>query len=69
MFIFLVTMNDSFLTGLNFTNHFPAQTEILFMSSLISRAAVSGFSTITKRLVSSAKRRIFEPISLTISLM
>ena len=58
-----------FLAGLNVTNQVAAHCEILLRSVLRLSAAVTGLSTIMKRLVSSANRRMFEPMSLTMSLM
>ena len=60
---------DSVLTGLNKTSHFLAHLRILSRSIFKSSAAVSGFSTVINKLVSSAKRRILQPISATISLI
>ena len=60
---------DSVLVGLNDTSQVAAHREILERSEFRQSAAVKGLSTIIKRLVSSAKRRMFEPISVTISLM
>ena len=60
---------DSVLVGLNDTSQVAAHREILERSKFRQSAAVKGLSTIIKRLVSSTKRRMFEPISVTISLM
>ena len=46
-----------------------AQAEIFPRSAFMQPAAVTGSSTIIKRLVSSANSRIFDPISFTISLI
>ena len=59
----------SVLTGLKRTSHLLAHAIILSRSRLRSSAAVSGFSTTRNKLVSSAKRRILQPMSLTISLI
>ena len=59
----------SVLAGLNDTNQVSAHCEILSGSELRQYAAVTGSSTIIKRLVSSTNNRIFEQISVTISLM
>ena len=57
----------SVLEGLKVTSHVEAQFEILSRSVLIQPTAVTGSSTMIKRLVSSANNRILEPISCTIS--
>ena len=59
----------SVLAGLNVTNQVAAHCEISLKSVLRLSAAVTGLSTIMKRLVSSANRRMFEPMSLTTSLI
>ena len=46
-----------------------AQAEIFPRSAFMQPAAVTGSSTIIKRLVSSANSRIFDPISFIISLI
>ena len=51
------------------TSQVFAQVIIFSRSRLRSSAAVSGFSTIINKLVSSAKRRILDPISVTMSLI
>ena len=51
------------------TNQIAAQRESYSRSELRQRAAVVGLSTMMKRLVSSANKRILDPIFLTISLM
>ena len=57
------------MAGLKVTNQVAAHCEILLRSVLRLSAAVKGLSTIMKRLLSSANRRMFEPMSLTMSLM
>ena len=59
--------SDSVLLGLNVTNHVLAHCNILIRSVLSRSAEATGSSTMIKRLVSSAKKRIQEPISFTIS--
>ena len=59
----------SVLLGLNVTNQVAAHCDILSRSVFRFSAAVIGLSTMIKRLVSSAYRRMFEPISTTMSLM
>ena len=51
------------------TNQIAAQRESFSRSELRQRAAVVGLSTMVKRLVSSANKRILDLIFLTISLM
>ena len=63
------TRNDSLFVGLNVTSQVIAHREILSRSMFRRAADVIGSSTIIKRLVSSAKRRICEPISSTMSFM
>ena len=63
------TSKVSVLVGLKVTSQVEAQAEILPRSALMQPAAVTGSSTIIKRLVSSANKRIFDPISFTISLI
>ena len=67
--IYAKISKDSVLVGLNVTNQVAAHYEILLRSKLRQSAAVVGLSTMIKRLVSSANRRIWEPMSVTISLM
>ena len=62
-------MTDSVLVGLNATSHLVAHKFILAKSALRFSAAVIGFSTMMYRLVSSAKSRIVECISSTMSFM
>ena len=57
-------MSDSVLLGLNATNHVSAHCKILIRSVLSRFAEVTGSSMMIKRLVSSANKRIQEPISL-----
>ena len=59
----------SVLEGLNVTRQVASYRESLLRSEFKHSAAVTVLSTIMKRLVSSANSRIFEPISLTMSLM
>ena len=63
------TRKASLLVGLKVTSHVIAQREIFSRSVLRQAAEVAGSSTIIKRLVSSANRRICEPISSTMSLI
>ena len=51
------------------TSQVIARRDILSRSMFRRAADVIGSSTIIKRLVSSAKRRIFEPTSSTMSFM
>ena len=69
MFILREIIRDSFLSGLNFTNQDFAHFDILLRSVLRISAAASGLSTIIYRLVSSAKSRMFDRISVTMSFM
>ena len=69
LLVFLDIRCDSVFKGLNFTNQSSAHLAIFSRSALRISAATSGLSTIMKRLVSSAKRRMLDPISVTISLM
>ena len=55
--------------GLKVTNQVVAHLEIFSRSVLRQVAADVGSLTMIKRLVSSANRRILEPISVTISLI
>ena len=64
---FLLIKRDSVFAGLNFTSQVFAHCVILSRSEFKVSAAVSGFSTTRKRLVSSANSLMFEPISFTIS--
>ena len=67
MLVFREIKRDSVFKGLNFTSHFSAHSAIFSRSALRSSAATLGSSTMIYRLVSSAKRRIDDPMSLTIS--
>ena len=67
MFVFREIKRDSVFKGLNFTSHFSAHSAIFSRSALRSSAATIGSSTMIYRLVSSAKRRIDDPMSCTIS--
>ena len=60
-------MSDSVLSGLNVTNHVSAHCSILIRSALGRSAEAVGSSTMINRPVSSANKRIQEPISFTIS--
>ena len=60
---------DSVLKGLKNISYYLAHRAIISMSLLRSSAASVGSSTTIYRLVSSGKRRIFEPISFTMSFM
>ena len=60
--------NDSFFVGLKLTSQVAAHLVILEKSVFKLISAARGVSTTIKRLVSSAKRRICEPVTLTISL-
>ena len=62
-------ISDSVLLGLNVTNHVSAHCKILIRSALSSSADVIGSSTIIRRLVTSANKRMQEPNSLTMSFM
>ena len=55
------------LTRLKSTKYFLAHSIILSRSRLRISAAISGFSTTKNKLVSSAKRRKLQHMSLTIS--
>ena len=63
------TRKASLLVGLKVTSHVIAHREIFSRSVLRQAAEVAGSLTIIKRLVSSANRRICEPISSTMSLI
>ena len=56
---------DSVFVRLKVTSQLASRCVILPRSVLIQAAAVAGSSTIIKRLVSSAKRRMFDTISRT----
>ena len=60
-------MNDSDFNGLNFTNHMSAQESIFCISELRIIAAISGFSIIIYKIVSTANNRMLELMSDTIS--
>ena len=62
LLIFLDIRSDSIFKGLNFANQASAHLAIFSRSAL----RISGLSTIMKRLVSSAKRRMLDLISVTI---
>ena len=68
LLIFLDIRSDSVFKGLNFTSQASVHLAIFSRSALRISAATSGLSTIMKRLVSSAKRRMLDHISVTISL-
>ena len=59
----------SILEGLNVTSQVAAHRKTLLRYEFKHSAANTGLLTIMKRLVSSANSRVFEPISLTKSLM
>ena len=63
------TRKESLLVGLNVSSQVIAHREILSRSMFRRATDVIGSSTIIKRLVSSAKRRICELISSTMSLI
>ena len=56
-----------FCSGLKVTSHCAAHLVIFSKSAFKHTAAFTGSSTIIQRRVSSAKRRIFEPMSVTMS--
>ena len=56
MFSLRENINDSVFVGLNSTNQVAAQCDSLSNSVLGQAAAITGFSTIIERLVSSAKK-------------
>ena len=60
---------DSVLVGLKDTSHLAAHCVILSRSLFRQFAASTGLSTTIQRLVSSANKRLFEPMSVTISFM
>ena len=68
-FNFLVSVIAIVFLAWNSTNHKSAQSEIVCRSLFSSLAARSGRSTMMYRLVSSAKRRMEQPMFLTISFM
>ena len=59
----------SVLLRFNVTNHVSAHCNNLIRSALSPSAEETGSSTMIKRLVSSANKRMQEPISLTMSFM
>ena len=63
-----INMNSVFVR-LKVTSQVAPHCVILPRSVLIQAAAVAGSSSIIKRLVSSAKRQMFDPISRTMSLL
>ena len=65
--IFLLIKRDSVFAGLNLTSHVFAHSVIFSRSVFRVSAAVFGLSTTRKRLVSSAKSLMLDPISLTMS--
>ena len=69
MFSLRENISDSVFVGLNSTNQVAAQCDSLSKSVLRQAAAITGFSTILERLVSSAKSLILAPMSLTMSFM
>ena len=66
---FLVKSNSSVLSGLKLTSQYCDQIWNFSKSVFIKSADGIGSSTIRYREVSSANRRMHEPISLTISLI
>ena len=62
-----VIRNVSLFAGLKVTNQVVYQREIFSKSVFREAAAVIGLSTMIKMLVSSANKRIFDPMSVTIS--
>ena len=69
MLAFRDIKRDSVLKGLKTTSHFFAHRATVSKSELRSSAASVGSSITIYRLVSSAKRRILEPKSFTMSFM
>ena len=67
--LFLDIKREVVKVGLKYTSQLSAQWCIVPKSELRVSATVLGFSTIIKRLVSSAKRRMFDWMLLTISLI
>ena len=63
MLVFREIKRDSVFKGLNFMSHFSAHSAIFSRSALKSFAATLGPFTMIYRLVSSAKRRIDDPMS------
>ena len=63
MLVFREIKSDSDFKGLNFTNHLSAHSAIFSRSALRSSAATLESSAMIYRLVSSAKRRIDDPMS------
>ena len=59
---FLLIKRDSVFAGLNFTGQVFTHCVIFSGSEFNISAAVSGFSTTRKRLVSPANSLMFEPI-------
>ena len=68
-FNFLVSVIAIVFLTWNSTSHKSAQSEIVCRSLFSSLAARTGRSTMMYRLVSSAKRRMEQPMFLTISFM
>ena len=64
---FLLIKRDSVFAGLTFTSQVFAYCVIFLRSEFKVSPAVSGFSTTSKRLVSSANSLMFEQKSFTIS--
>ena len=62
-------IRDFVFVGLNITNQVATQCESLSKSVLRQAATITGFSTLIERLISSAKKLILAPMSLTMSLM
>ena len=69
MFNFLESSSASVLDGLKVTSHMAAHRVILSKSEFKQAAASGALSTMMNRLVSSANKRMLEPMSLTMSFM
>ena len=66
---FLLIMNVSCLIGLKSTSHCIAHRNILLKSSFRVMSVRRGFSTMSNKIASSANRRMFPLIFLTMSLI
>ena len=62
LFILQGIKRDSFLEGLKVTSHIAAYRQSFSRSELRQRAAVVGLSTMVERQVSSANKRVLDPI-------
>ena len=69
LLIFRDMTRESVLGGWKITSHLSAQSQIFNRSEESKSADVSESVSIIYRPVSSAKRRILEPMSVTMSLM